>query len=178
MGFTSSYYSSSFYIATAFRLFRSQGSVHPTPDPAPFNYLPQATGRWLLGTESSPPALRTLNKPPLPEAHLPPAPSAAVHPVAGDLRPSRYAAIRLRGGNYQRPSIPPAGRGSDQSRPPWTSREGAPAVPGGSPASGLKGILGYSLILNYNRRFDVQIKKVWQNSMKTFYENQLSIWNL
>ena len=142
MGFTSSYYSSSFYIATAFRLFRSQGSVHPTPDPAPFNYLPQATGRWLLGTESSPPALRTLNKPPLPEAHLPPAPSAAVHPVAGDLRPSRYAAIRLRGGNYQRPSIPPAGRGSDQSRPPWTSREGAPAVPGGSPASGLKGILG------------------------------------
>ena len=94
LGFTSSYYSSFFYIPTAFhqlsfRLFRSQVSVHPTPDPAPFNYLPQATGRWLLGTESSPPALRTLNKPPLPEAHLPPAPSAAVHPVAGDLRPSR-----------------------------------------------------------------------------------------
>ena len=45
-------------------------------------------------------------------------------------------------------------------------------VLGGHPASGLKGILGCSLILNYNRRFDVQIKKVWQNSMKTFYENQ------
>ena len=140
-------HSSFFYILTAFhqplfRLFRSQVSVHPTPDPAPLSYLPQATGSWLLSTECPSRALRTLSKPPLPEAHLPPAPSAAVHSVAGDPRPSRFAAIRLRGPNYQRPSAPPAGRGSDQSRLPWPTRAGDPAVPGGSPASGLKGILG------------------------------------
>ena len=127
-------HSSFFYILTAFhqllfRLFRSQVSVHLTPDPAPLNYLPQATVSWLLSTECPSPALRTLSKPPLPEAHLPPAPSAAViqwrvtlarpgsPPSDWGERTTRGQAHLLQGGARTRAAFPgPREQGPQQSR--------------------------------------------------------------